>query len=240
MSLITRSITIAGLCGLLTSPAFALDQIKLTTGQDIKGQVVNDTPTFVDIRLENGIAKRIPRTAILSVERDISTKDQNAPPGPPQFFAGLNVGGLLLTGHTDADRVLFDYGARAGFLAGNLGDFKLAFAISFDHASITTTIADGVYHASGFTDYNLQMMLSPHSMPGFYFGPNVGLLFRSDTIDDVDTGSGGKNFELGAGFGYAISINEMFLIGPDFRYDHDFGPTYLNLLKFTMAATVRF
>jgi hypothetical protein len=226
--------------GLFTSSAFALDQVKLSDGQAVQGQIVNETDSFVDIRLNNHLAKRIPKSSVASIERDISTKDPNEPPGPPRLFVSLSAGGLLLTGHTDADRVLFDYGGRVGLIAGQIGNFKLAIDLNYDRASITTTIADGVYHASGFSDYNLQLLLAPLSMSGFYFGPNAGVLFRSDTIDDVDTGSGGKNFELGGSLGYAIPINDLFSIGPDLRYDHDFGPTYLNLLKFTVVATVRF
>jgi hypothetical protein len=240
MQSLTKLLIAAALSLVFAIPAFALDQIKLVTDQAVTGQVVNETSDFVDIILPSGVAKRIPRAAIAEVQHDISTKDPNALPGPPVLFASATIGGLLLTGHTDADRVLLDYGAKFGFLAGTIKDYKLAFALSFDHASITTTLFDGVYHASGFSDYSLQMLLSPIHMPGFYFGPNVGVLFRSDTIDDVETGSGGKNFELGAGLGYAFLISDLISLGPELRYDHDFGPTYLNLLKFTMSGTFHF
>jgi hypothetical protein len=240
MQSLTQLITVAALSVVLAAPAFALDQIKLVTDQRVTGKVVNETPNFVDIVLPSGTAKRIPRAAIADVQHDISIKDPNAVPGPPIWFASATIGGLLLTGHTDADRVLLDYGAKFGFLAGRIKNFKLAFVASFDQASITTTLLDGVYHASGFSDYNLQMLLSPINTPGFYFGPNVGVLFRSDTIDDVDTGSGGKNFELGLGLGYAFLISDLISVGPELRYDHDFGPTYLNLLKFTMSGTFHF
>jgi hypothetical protein len=234
--------TLLSLCAfvlcLVSLPAFAIDQVKLTNGQVVEGTVLNDmTNLYVDIRLVNGDTRRIPHSEVASVDRDVpSRKDRDVLGNQSLGFVSLNLGGFYNLDTPPNNKVLFDYGVKAGAVTGQIGDSKLAFAVSYDRAS-----SDDFGFSSAYNDINLEMLFMRIGNSGFYIGPNVGLAIRTVSEDGVDGASTSfTDFEAGGSVGYEVFLSDGFSIGPDVRYEHIFGDSKLNCLKFTLAGTIHF
>ena len=230
---------IALFAGFIASPAFAIDQVKLTNGQVVQGTVLNDVPNrYVDIRLVNGDTKRFEHTEVASVDRDVpSRQDRDALGNQSTGFVSVLAGGAYGLNSSVNHNVLFDYGIKAGVISGDIGGSKVGFALSYDRFSQS--------YISGITgtlnDLNLQMLLMRVGNSGFYFGPNIGLAISTISYDNFPALNGSTSkFEAGAGFGYEFFLSDGFSIGPDVRYEHIFTDTANNIMKFTLAGNFHF
>jgi hypothetical protein len=233
---------IALFAGFIASPAFAIDQVKLTNGQVIEGTVLNDvTNLYVDVRLVGGETKRIPHNEVASVDRDVpSRKDRDLMGNQSTGFISLTAGGFYRTENILNNHVLFDYGIKAGVISGQIGESKLGFALSYDRASTSEGSA-----TAAINDLNLQMLFMRVNNSGFYFGPNVGLaiITASNSVASDST----SKLEAGLGLGYEFFLSDGFSIGPDVRYEHLFigdnggsTSTAYNVLKFALAGNFHF
>ena len=221
--------------GFLSSQAFAIDQITLNNGQVVEGTVLSDVPNlYVDIRLVGGDTKRFQKSEVASVDRDVpSRKDKDALGNQSSGFISLLAGGAYHLDTTINNSVYFDYGIKAGILAGQLGESKFGFTLSYDRFSQTTA---GITAASN--DLNLQLLLMRLNNGGLYFGPNLGLNIA--TLSYGSASLSDSRFEIGAGFGYEFFMTDGFSIGPDVRYEHVFSSFANNVLKFALAGNFHF
>ena len=251
MKTILKISLFAVLAGFFASPAFAIDQVRLTNGQVVEGTVLNDmTNMYVDIRLVNGDTKRIPHSEVASVDRDVpSRKDQDIAGNTSRGFVSVNLGGYYVTDSTPDNKVLFDYGIKAGVVTGQIGDTKVGFAISWDRVSQSEAFLTDSTATAYDNNISLQMLFMRVANSGFYFGPSVGLDIIGGSIDigsadqvpgetfSVDSRT---YFEAGAQIGYDVYLGDTFSVGPEVRYQHLFGDAKENLIKFTLDGAFHF
>jgi hypothetical protein len=241
---------LAVLAGFFALPAFAIDQVRLTNGQVVEGTVLNDmTNMYVDIRLVNGDTKRIPHAEVASVDRDVpSRKDRDITGNTSLGFVSVNLGGFYVTDNVPDNKVLFDYGIKAGVVTGQMGDTKIGFALSWDRVSQSYDYGEGTSATSSVNDISLQMLFMRIANTGFYFGPSIGLDIAKGSYSSADPSSGisynasesDTYFAAGAQAGYDVYLTDTFSVGPEVRYEHIFGTAKTNLIKFTLDGSFHF
>jgi hypothetical protein len=229
--------------GFMASPAFAIDQVKLTNGQVVEGTVLNDVMNrYVDIRLVNGDTKRFEHSEVASVDRDVpSRRDADLLGNQSRGFVSVLAGGAYQLESSQNHNVLFDYGVKVGVLSGDMGGTKMAFALSYDRfsQSVDTTLLGHV--TSAINDINVQLLFMRIANSGFYFGPNLGIAINTVSFGNLPSANDtATKFEAGAGFGYEFFMTDGFSIGPDVRFEHVFTDAAFNTLKFAIAANFHF
>jgi hypothetical protein len=218
----------------MSNSAFAIDQVKLTSGEIVEGKVLSDVPNrHVDIQLINGSKKRFEYTQVASVERDVpSNKDTDTYGSDRRVFFGVNAGGYKLLSSGGGD-VQFNYGARFGVNVAQMGDFsKFAFALAFNR----TAKSDSLGNSASVSQLMAQFLFRKVANSGFYFGPELGLAFISLDIAGFGGGSTSK-FDFGAVAGYDYFFSPSFSMGPEVHITHFEENT---ILKFLLSATFHF
>jgi hypothetical protein len=238
------------------SSAFAVDQVVLTNGSILEGKVLNDVPNrYVDIELLNGTKQRVQRTEVANVERDVpSTKDDSMMGVESRMYLGV-LGGLSVAKDASSTAISttsfsqFDYGARFGVNAMQLGNFgKLAFGLSFDRFAegtdpniITTT-------TNTFMTIAAQILFRKVANSGFYFGAEAGLGIISQNSLLTNTTASYNVFTGGGLLGYDFYVTPTFSFGPEIHYDN-FGAANsngfavtdsTNIFKFLLNLTLNF
>ena len=228
----------------LTPSAFAIDVVRLNNGQVVTGTVVDEhANTYIDILLENGEHRLIPRTEVTHVEKNVPSKEEREAFGSQSVgFISINLGASYDLSEFYNKSVLFDYGFKVGMVAGQLSYSKMVVALSYDRSSRSLDYGiDGGNEASSSNDLNFQFLFTRLGDSGFYFGPNVGLFIRSITLGS-DPSQSQTAFEAGVGFGWDTYLSNSFSVGPDFRYEHAFttnsNAIFQNESPNTMKATV--
>lgn len=217
---------------LMSTSAFAIDQVTLTNGEVLEGKVLSDVPNrHVDIQLINGNKRRIQRTEITNVERDVpSNKDTSIFGNESRVYFGLNAGGYKNMSSSTSD-VLFNYGARFGANMMQMGDFaKLAFGLSYNRSSQTLL---GL--TSAVNEVMVQILFRKVANSGFYFGPEFGLVFVNTSIAGQSSTS--NKFDFGGVGGYDYYLSPSFSMGPEVHitaFNSDI------FTKFLLGATFHF
>ena len=234
----------------LASTALAMDEITLNNGQKVQGTVLNDVPNmYVDIELPNGNKQRYKHEDVRSVDRDVpSNTRESAHSGNESIaFVGIMGGFSVFTyDGSSTSYTQFDYGARAGFNAVQMGDFgKLALAVSFDRFSVNSDVLTAI-NASQADNFILgQVLVRKVGNTGLYFGPEAGLAIVSQSVTTlgVTTSASANAFTIGGVVGYELFLSDSFSVGPEFHYNHVAAPTFTDPstnLTYTSAATNAF
>lgn len=218
----------------LAPTAFAIDQVVLKNGDIVEGRILADVPNrHVDIQLINGTKKRYLQTDVASVERDVpSNLDRRMSGSDSETFFGVNLGGSLLnlTGAT----IQFNWGARFGVNTAQLGDFsKLAFSIAYNSSTYSDTTGAA---SATISELMIQPLFRKVANTGFYFGPEIGLLFASASISGATLGSTNR-FNFGVLTGYDYYFTNSFSLGPEIHFTN---VSEFSQFKFLMGGTFHF
>jgi hypothetical protein len=239
--LIMKFLYLALLASFACPSAYAIDQVILKSGQTVEGKVLDDVPNrHVDIELPNGDKRRFEQTEVASVERDVPSRVKNSDyyGNDSVGYAGINLGGALAASNGNTT-FKFNYGARFGVNAGQVGDFsKFAVGLSFNRSSFSD-----LSFQYNVTEVMMQFLLRKIANSGFYFGPEVGIMVLDSTISGFGATNSGSNtkFNLGGVVGYDFFFNPQFSIGPEIQYTHPLASnTSLSLVKFLINGTVHF
>ncbi len=219
----------------LGSTAFAMDQVILKNGTIIEGKILSDVPNrHVDIRLINGTKKRFQQSEVASLERDVpSNADSHMSGSTSEIFFGVNLGGYLITSVSGADP-RFNWGGRFGVNAAQLGDFsKLAFALSFNNSSLGSASTSIGTASAGISELMLQTLFRKVGNTGFYFGPELGLLFLSASVGTLSGST--SEFNFGVLLGYDYYLSDCFSMGPEFHFTTS---SPVSQIKFLLGGTL--
>jgi len=256
MKLHTRCAALFTVLLILSSNAFAIDQVILKSGAVVEGKILSEEPNMhVDIELVNGIRKRYEQSEIQNVQRDVpSNNDSHMNGNTSEVYIGAQLGMLM-----GLDPVLvpgtptsfFAWGARAGVNVAQMSDFaKLALGLSYTNSTQTTTV--GVLSTTKSDNTVVaQLLFRKVADTGFYFGGEVGMDFQSVTTTGSVTTLNTSPLTFGADVGYDYFFSSGFSMGPDLRYDYVAASTYTlngaasalsqlasNNLKILLTATI--
>jgi hypothetical protein len=205
---------------LFISPAaFAIDQVTLKSGEVVQGKILSEEANLhVDIETTNGSKRRFPYSEVASIDRDVpSNHDLDSLGNDSRVYFGFVAGGSfqVFSPNVGNNDVLFNYGARFGVIGNKWGDFaRPAFGLIYTRNSIST-------NGFSFSTNEIlgQLIFRKVSNSGFYFGPELGLAFR--TAPDVDSGNSDTfdSFEAGLVGGYDYYFNSSFSFGPELHLD---------------------
>lgn len=205
--------------------AHALDQVVLKSGEIIQGKVLSDVPNrHVDFQYTNGTLRRIPKTEIADVERDIPSvgEDRSLRGSTSEGFWGASMGIMLGLDGIKND-VNYTASTKIGINVSQLGNFaKLAPGITLGYTS-------------SLIELLATLGLRKISNTGLYFTPQFGVGFVSGS--SVTS----TQFAGGVVLGYEYFLNDHFSVGPDLTYFRLFNPTAgFNSMKFTISLTNHF
>ena len=216
---------------ILSSNAFAIDQVILKSGAVVEGKILSEEPNLhVDIELVNGIRKRYEQSEISRVERDVpSNSDSHMNGNTSEAYIGGQLGMLMgldpvvVPGTTNS---FFTWGARAGVNIAQMSDFaKLALGLSYTYTSLTAV--SGLITSTKIENQLLaQLLFRKVADTGFYFGGEFGLDFLSFTPSGSITSLTSTPLVFGANIGYDYFFSSGFSMGPEVRYDYVAAPTY--------------
>ena len=168
-----------------------------------------------------------------------------------RFFVSADLGIFTRADNSlPNNNVLFDYGAKLGFSALDLGFSKLGFAVTYDR---NRRSADIGVSSSAYVDLNnidLQVLFLNIAGTGIYAGPIAGVLIATDGLElsaqDLGLASGVSGsqtsvyFTAGLAAGFDVAILDCLSVGPEVRYEHIFGDVKGNDLRFLGDVTYRF
>lgn len=223
---------------ILSSNAFAIDQVILKDGTTVEGKILSDVPNLhVDIELVNGSKKRYSQAEVASVERDVpSNKDSRMNGNTSEAYFGAQVGVQMsldpaLLGTTTTSTSYLAWGARGGVNVTQFDFAKFAIGLSFNHVEQTPLVVGG----STISDNRIlaQLLFRKVGDTGFYFGPEFGIDFSSSTASLFSPfSSSGTGLTYGADVGYDYYFSPSFSMGPDVQYE------YTGVITYNASGTV--
>ena len=209
---------------LVVQSAQALDQVVLKSGEILQGKILSDVPNrHVDIQFPNGTMRRIPKTEVADIDRDLpaATEDRSMRGSTSEGYWGVSMG-ILMELDDDQKDVFYTASTKIGLNVAQLGNFaKLAPGFRLGYTS-------GLVELMGIVGFR------KISNTGLYFNPEFGIGFVSGSGESTQFAAGGT-------LGYEYFVNDHFSIGPDINFVRLFHPTQgANFARFTISLTNHF
>jgi len=238
--------SLISLC-ILSSNAFAIDQVILKNGAVVEGKILAEEPNLhVDIELTNGIKKRYEQSEIQRVERDVpSNSDSQMNGNTSEAYVGAQLGMAMNMTSTTTPVVagtttsFFTFGARAGVNVAQISDFaKLALGLTYTYTSLLSTGVVSAYSSNTDNQVMAQILFRKVGGTGFYFGGEVGMDFISMTTVALPVSYTANAIAFGGDVGYDYYFSPSFSMGPDIRFDYTNSATLSTAGSTSTVATV--
>lgn len=219
-----RLFVLMALIALFGGDAFAIDVVKLTDGQALEGTVLTDIPNrYLDIRLINGQTRRVQKSEVESVERDLpsETADRAVLGNESRGFGSVLIGGasIMSSGNQNMN---FNFGLKFGWNLTKMDFAWLSLGLGYDYVSNMN--ANNQFLLNNFQipdhDIHFDALLTRVGQSGFYFGPSAGFAIFQNSMNSMMGNAMQSSLSFGALAGYHVSLSKTLVLGPDVRFEY--------------------
>jgi hypothetical protein len=213
------------LIGFGVTEAFAIDQVKLNDGQIIEGTVLTDIPNrYLDIRLINGQTRRIQKSDVESVERDLpsETADRAVLGNESRGFGSVLIGGASNMSAGNAQNMNFNFGLKFGWNVTKMDFAWLSLGLGYDYVSNMNANNQFPFNPFQIPDHDIHFdaLLTRVGQSGFYFGPSAGFAIFQNSMNSMMGNAMQSSVAFGGLAGYQVSLSKTLVLGPDVRFEY--------------------
>jgi hypothetical protein len=219
-----RLFVLMALIALFGGDAFAIDVVKLTDGQVLEGTVLTDIPNrYLDIRLINGQTRRVQKSEVESVERDLpsETADRAVLGNESRGFGSVLIGGAsnMSSGNQNMN---FNFGLKFGWNLTKMDFAWLSLGLGYDYVSTTNAVNTLFLNTLQIPNHDIHFdaLLTRVGQSGLYFGPSAGFAIFQNTVTNLTGNSMQSSIAFGGLAGYQVSLSKTLVLGPDVRFEY--------------------